>query len=88
MKRAAPTFVTMVPGIRLAGASIDDQSRIATPGEAIRMGSDVIIAVRTVHNAPDPAAAAQQVYEEAEAGAAALAARRRRRRGGGAPGRG
>ena len=67
VKRAAPTFVTMVPGIRLAGASRDDQSRIATPGEAIRMGSDVVIAVRTVHNAPDPLAAAQQVYDEVEA---------------------
>jgi orotidine-5'-phosphate decarboxylase len=67
VKRAAPTFVTMVPGIRLAGASLDDQARIATPGEAIRLGSDVVIAVRTVHNAPDPAAAAQQVFDEVEA---------------------
>src|SRR3954453_5338376 len=66
VKRAAPTFVTMVPGIRLAGASRDDQSRIATPGDAIRMGSDVIIAVRTVHNPPDPEAAAQRVYDEVE----------------------
>ncbi|HEY3832308.1 MAG TPA: orotidine-5'-phosphate decarboxylase [Acidimicrobiia bacterium] len=67
VKRAAPTFVTMVPGIRLAGSSRDDQSRVATPGEAIRMGSDIVIAVRTVHNAPDPLAAAQQVYDEVEA---------------------
>jgi orotidine-5'-phosphate decarboxylase len=67
VKQAAPTFVTMVPGIRLAGASRDDQSRIATPGEAISMGSDVLVVVRTVHNAPDPLAAAQQVYDEVEA---------------------
>ncbi len=67
VKRAAPTFVTMVPGIRLPGASLDDQSRIATPGDAIRMGSDVVIAARTVHNAPDPSDAARRVYEEVEA---------------------
>ncbi len=31
------------------------------------MGSDVVVVVRTVHNAPDPSAAAQRVYDEVEA---------------------
>ncbi len=67
VKAAAPTFVTMVPGIRLAGSGVDDQARVATPGAAIRAGSDVLVVARTVHNAADPRAAAQQIYDEVEA---------------------
>ena len=66
VKKVAPTFVTMVPGIRLPESSLDDQARVMGPGDAIRAGSDVVILARAVHNAPDPIKAAQQVYEEVE----------------------
>ena len=29
---AAPTFVTIVPGVRMSGSNVDDQARVGTPG--------------------------------------------------------
>ena len=64
VKGQYPNFVTMVPGIRLAGSDANDQARIATPHDAIRAGADVLVIVRTVHQAVDPQAAAAQVFDE------------------------
>lgn len=50
--------VTMVPGIRTEGTSVDDQVRVATPARAFELGADVIILGRSVTRAEDPAAAA------------------------------
>lgn len=50
--------VTMVPGIRMEGSSVDDQVRVATPVEALASGADVIVLGRTVTAAPDPESAA------------------------------
>ena len=55
---------TMVPGVRLAGSDAGDQSRVATPGEAVRSGADWLVIGRTVTAAPDPVAAAAQVLAE------------------------
>ncbi len=55
---------TMVPGVRLAGSGAGDQSRVATPGEAVRSGADWLVIGRTVTAAPDPVAAAAQVLAE------------------------
>jgi orotidine-5'-phosphate decarboxylase len=57
---------SMVPGIRLAGASTDDQARIATPGTAIADGAEWLVLSRTVHGAADPEAAAALAAEEVE----------------------
>jgi orotidine-5'-phosphate decarboxylase len=57
---------SMVPGIRLAGASTDDQARIATPGAAIADGAEWLVLSRTVHGAADPEAAAALAAEEVE----------------------
>ena len=54
----------MVPGVRLAGSDAGDQSRVATPGEAVRSGADWLVIGRTVTAAPDPVAAAAQVLAE------------------------
>ncbi len=64
VKVAHPGLITMVPGIRLAGSDNNDQARVATPFDAIRNGADVLVIVRTVHHAVDPAAAAAQVFDE------------------------
>ena len=56
--RAPHGFVTMVPGIRLAGSGTDDQARVATPADALAAGASVLVIGRTVTHAPDPAAAA------------------------------
>jgi orotidine-5'-phosphate decarboxylase len=57
-------FVTMVPGIRPAGASHDEQARVATPADAIRGGARVIILGRAVTRAEDPERAAAAIYDE------------------------
>ncbi|MGH9118337.1 MAG: orotidine-5'-phosphate decarboxylase, partial [Acidimicrobiales bacterium] len=43
VRRLAPELMTVVPGIRPEGAPADDQRRVATPGEAMAAGADVIV---------------------------------------------
>ena len=57
----APALV--VPGIRPPGAALGDQSRVATPEEAVRDGADWIVVGRPVTGAADPAAAARAITE-------------------------
>lgn len=54
----------LTPGIRLAGDAVGDQARVATPAEAIRLGSDYLVLGRTVTAAADPAAAFDRVLQE------------------------
>jgi len=54
----------LIPGIRPAGAATQDQSRIATPEEAIRSGADYIVVGRPILQAEDPAAAADAIVAE------------------------
>lgn len=61
-----PGFVILTPGVRPAGSSRDDQSRIMTPAEAIASGANLIVIGRPIIAAPDPAAAARKIYEEIE----------------------
>ena len=55
---------SIVPGVRPAGASVDDQARIVTPGDAIGRGADWLVLGRAVTRAADPAAAAAAVAAE------------------------
>lgn len=57
-------FQFVIPGIRPAGSASQDQSRTATPAEAIRSGADFIVVGRPILQAPDPAAAADAIVEE------------------------
>jgi orotidine-5'-phosphate decarboxylase len=54
----------VIPGIRPAGAAVQDQSRTATPGEAIRAGANYIVVGRPILQASDPAKAADLIVEE------------------------
>lgn len=57
-------FLIVTPGIRPAGASIDDQSRIATPKAALENGANYLVIGRPIRSAPDPKAAARAILEE------------------------
>jgi orotidine-5'-phosphate decarboxylase len=54
----------LTPGIRLAGDDAGDQSRVATPAEAARLGSDYVILGRSVTAAADPASALDRALRE------------------------
>lgn len=58
------SFVVVTPGIRPAGASLDDQSRTLTPAEAVRAGVDYMVIGRPVTHAPDPPAALDAILRE------------------------
>ena len=60
----SPAFRVLTPGIRLAGDDAGDQSRVATPGEAARMGADYVVLGRSVTAAADPAAALRRAVRE------------------------
>jgi orotidine-5'-phosphate decarboxylase len=49
-------FVTVTPGIRLAGGATGDQARVVTPEDAVRLGAHYLVIGRPVTQAADPAA--------------------------------
>lgn len=57
-------FQTVTPGIRPAGAALNDQTRIMTPGEALRQGTDFMVIGRPITAAPDPRQALESIIEE------------------------
>ena len=59
-------FKIIVPGIRPQWASVagDDQSRIATPSQAIQDGADLIVVGRPIRDAKNPREAAQKIINE------------------------
>jgi orotidine-5'-phosphate decarboxylase len=62
-----PDFFTVVPGIRPAGADVQDQKRVATPASALAAGASLLVIGRPVTAAPDPDAALTRILEEIEA---------------------
>lgn len=64
-------FLILVPGVRPTSAAANDQSRIATPAEAIRAGADYLVVGRPITAAADPRCAALAIMDEiASAGSA------------------
>lgn len=57
-------FCLVTPGIRPANTSQDDQVRIVTPVEAIRLGSDYLVIGRPITKAADPLQVLQQINLE------------------------
>lgn len=60
-------LVLCTPGIRPAGAARGDQSRAATPADAVRAGADLLVVGRPIYAAADPLVAAQAVCDEVAA---------------------
>jgi orotidine-5'-phosphate decarboxylase len=57
-------FVLVIPGIRPADSSTDDQKRIMTPAEAVRKGANFLVVGRPVLKAKNPAEAARAIKAE------------------------
>jgi len=57
-------FKLVVPGIRPDWASKDDQKRIVTPSDAIKIGADYLVIGRPITGADDPVAAADRIADE------------------------
>lgn len=56
----------LIPGIRLAGGATHDQSRIASPAEAVAAGADYVVVGRAVTGAPDRAGAMRTILSQLE----------------------
>ena len=65
-RACGPEFLIVVPGIRPGNAEMHDQSRVATPGEAIRAGANYLVVGRPITGSHDPRAAALAISEEIE----------------------
>jgi orotidine-5'-phosphate decarboxylase len=63
-RACGPRFLIVIPGIRPAATSTDDQARVATPADAIRAGANYLVVGRPITGASDPAAAARSIAEE------------------------
>ena len=57
-------FLTVTPGIRLAGDSAGDQKRVMTPAAAKEAGADYIVVGRSITAAADPVSAYERCLEE------------------------
>jgi orotidine-5'-phosphate decarboxylase len=57
-------FLIVVPGIRPAESSTDDQARVATPAQAISAGADYLVVGRPITASKDPRKAALAISKE------------------------
>ncbi len=72
-KACGPDFLIVTPGVRPAekaepgkksSGKKDDQSRTATPTEAIKAGADFVVVGRPILTAADPRSTAQEIVDE------------------------
>lgn len=63
-----PQFLIVCPGIRPAGAGLDDQRRTATPAAAAAAGADMLVVGRAVTRAGDPRGAAEEIIRQIAGG--------------------
>lgn len=64
--RVGPRVVLCTPGIRPAGAAVNDQARTQTPRAAIDAGADLLVIGRPITTATDMTAAAKAIEAELE----------------------
>lgn len=60
-KQVAPRLLAVVPGLRPAGTPTHDQTRAATPAEALAAGADLLVVGRAVTAAGNRVAAAEEL---------------------------
>ncbi len=57
-------FLIVTPGVRPAGAALDDQARAATPASALHAGATHLVVGRPITAVPVPRAAAEAIVQE------------------------
>ncbi len=57
-------FITVTPGIRPTWAAKNDQKRVVTPKDAIKLGTDYMVIGRPITGAPNPKEAAEKILFE------------------------
>ncbi len=67
-KEVGPDFLIVTPGIRPAGADVQDQKRVMTPSLAVAKGSDYLVIGRPITQAASPADAFAAIVRELETG--------------------
>ena len=60
-RAAWPDGFFVVPGVRPAGADLEDQKRVVTPREALDAGASVLVIGRPITGVPDPAKAIRDI---------------------------
>ncbi len=63
-KQLGVDFCLVTPGIRPKTASLDDQSRVVTPSQAIAWGADYLVIGRPITQAANPLQALQVIHQE------------------------
>ncbi len=63
-RERGPDFKLVVPGIRPAWATTDDQKRVETPADTVTAGADYLVIGRPITESQDPADAARRIADE------------------------
>jgi orotidine-5'-phosphate decarboxylase len=63
-RACGPKFLIAVPGVRPSSAALHDQSRVATPSQAIQAGADYLVVGRPITEAAKPRDAALAIVRE------------------------
>jgi orotidine-5'-phosphate decarboxylase len=63
-KEFGKEFITVTPGIRPDQSNLNDQSRVSTPSEAVKNGSDFLVIGRPITESDDPAGALKDIYKQ------------------------
>jgi orotidine-5'-phosphate decarboxylase len=66
-KSLGPDFCLITPGIRPKSASLDDQSRVVTPAQAIALGASYLVIGRPITKAENPLLALNAIHQELQA---------------------
>jgi orotidine-5'-phosphate decarboxylase len=64
----AERLLVVTPGVRLAGAALDDHKRSGTPAQAIADGADYLVVGRPIVHSDDPAAMARRIVADMRGG--------------------